>query len=103
MAPRFGLKEEGKIMRAIGRRIRHVRKLRGMNTCTLGRAAGVSQSQISRMENGLQGIRSKALLRMAKALKVSPIVFFTDTDLARKLCKAAPRRVRGLDLLIREE
>jgi transcriptional regulator with XRE-family HTH domain len=39
---------------------------------------GVTQAQISRLENGLQGLRADTLLRFSKAFGVSPIYFFVD-------------------------
>jgi len=39
-------------MRALGRRVRHVREFLGLTQDELGRAAGVSQGAISRLESG---------------------------------------------------
>ena len=41
----------------------------------------MSQAQISRLENGQQGFRSGALVKIAKALKVPPFrLFMTDKE-----------------------
>jgi transcriptional regulator with XRE-family HTH domain len=58
--------------RKIGARVRQLAKARGATTITLAKAIGVSQAQISRLENGLQGFRSATLLKIAMALGVKP-------------------------------
>ena len=65
---------------AIGRRVRDLRKQLGINTTQLGQRAGITQAQVSRLENGLQGFRSATLERIAKALKVEPAYFFIDAE-----------------------
>ena len=54
--------------RDIGARVSALRQERKMTTTDLARRVGISQAQISRLENGLQGFRSGTLLKMAKAL-----------------------------------
>jgi transcriptional regulator with XRE-family HTH domain len=58
--------------RKIGAKVRELAKARGATTITLAKAIGVSQAQISRLENGLQGFRSATLLKIAIALGVKP-------------------------------
>jgi transcriptional regulator with XRE-family HTH domain len=60
----------------IGANVRSVRTELGMTTTELGRKVGVSQAQISRLENGQQGFRSGTLVKIAKALKVPPFRLF---------------------------
>jgi DNA-binding Xre family transcriptional regulator len=43
-----------------------------MTTTELAKKVGISQAQISRLENGLQGFRSDTLLEIGLALGVSP-------------------------------
>ncbi len=43
--------------RDIGARVKAVREDRKMTTTDLARRVGISQAQISRLENGLQGFR----------------------------------------------
>lgn len=62
----------------IGTRVRKVRMDKDMTTTTLADKVGVSQAQISRLENGQQGFRSATLEKIAKALKVDPVVLVTD-------------------------
>ena len=52
----------------IGTRLKAVRDARRMTTSELARRVGISQAQISRLENGLQGFRSGTLMKIAKAL-----------------------------------
>ena len=89
-----------KALRAIGRRIRLTRKARGLTGVDLARIARLSQSQISRIESGNQSVRSTVLLRIAKALKVSALIFFMDEAITSTLLRRlAPRTIRGLELV----
>lgn len=53
------------------KRLRHARKLRGMNQVQLALAAGVSTGTVGNIESGTRGIQGSAL-KLAKALKVDP-------------------------------
>ena len=93
----------GRVNRRLGGRLRHLRRARGFTTTTLGKAVGLSQAQISRVETGAQGIRAPVLMRLARVLRVSPEVFFMDTATARKILKAVPRiGIKGLGLIADE-
>ena len=58
--------------RKIGAKVRELANARGGTTISLAKAIGVSQAQISRLENGLQGFRSATLFKIAVALGVKP-------------------------------
>lgn len=58
--------------RAIGARVRHVRKLRGMTQTELGESLGVTFQQIQKYERGTNRISTSALILLAQALNVSP-------------------------------
>lgn len=58
-------------MKTFGDRLRHARKLRGWTQKALGDASGLSQSAIGNYESD-QRYSSRALMRLAAALKVSP-------------------------------
>ena len=58
--------------RKIGARVREIGRQRGATTISLAEAIGVSQAQISRLQNGLQGFRSATLLKLSLALGVKP-------------------------------
>ena len=62
----------------IGRKVREVRKAQGTTMKELAERAGLSQSQVSRLESGRQRFRSSTLLRIAEALDVKPICFFME-------------------------
>ena len=64
--------------RAIGKKIETLREKQGVTTTELARRVGLSQAQISRLENGKQGFRSATLTKIAKALGVKPLYFFID-------------------------
>lgn len=52
-------------------RIKEVRTLRGMSLLDLAAASGVTESTISRVENGKQAPRPSTMRKLAKALDVS--------------------------------
>ena len=64
----------------IGLKIRDLRSKMGLTTVTLAKKVRLSQAQVSRLENGLQGFRSATLLKFAKALNVPPIYFFVEGE-----------------------
>ena len=63
---------------SIGKKVYELREARKLTTTELGAMAGVSQAQISRLENGLQGFRSDTLLDIALALGVHPSALVSD-------------------------
>ncbi len=66
--------------KAIGRKIRELRSKMGLTTVTLAKKVKLSQAQVSRLENGLQGFRSATLIKFAKVLGVPPIYFFVEGE-----------------------
>ena len=66
--------------KGIGQKIRDLRSKMGLTTVTLAKRVRLSQAQVSRLENGLQGFRSATLLKFAKALDVAPIYFFVEGE-----------------------
>jgi ribosome-binding protein aMBF1 (putative translation factor) len=67
----------------IGGTVRHFRTQAGMSTTDLAKKSGVSQAQISRLENNQQGFRSSTLMTIAKAINVRPwVLFMTEIERA---------------------
>jgi transcriptional regulator with XRE-family HTH domain len=64
--------------KAIGRKVRELRSKMGLTTVTLAKKVRLSQAQVSRLENGLQGFRSATLLKFCRVLEVPPIYFFVE-------------------------
>ena len=62
----------------IGSKVRAARQELGMTSTELARRVGISQAQISRLENGLQGFRSGTLIKIAKALGKPPFYFLMN-------------------------
>jgi len=81
--------------KAIGKKIGALREKLGITTTELAKRVGISQAQISRLENGKQGFRSKTLDRISKALGVKPIYFFIEREGSGRAADAAP--VYGLE------
>ena len=65
----------------IGSTVKKLRAGLGMTTTELAKKVGISQAQISRLENGQQGFRSGTLVKIAKTLRVPPFrLFMTDKE-----------------------
>ena len=65
----------------MGFRMARLREAQGHTTVTFGRLAGISQAQVSRLENGRQGFRSSTLLKIASSLGVPPFyLLMTDEE-----------------------
>jgi transcriptional regulator with XRE-family HTH domain len=52
--------------------LRQLRRSRGLTVEQMAVLAGVDKSTISRAERGLQTLRPESVVRISKALKVSP-------------------------------
>jgi transcriptional regulator with XRE-family HTH domain len=66
--------------KVIGEKVRQLRTKMGLTTITLAKKVRLSQAQVSRLENGLQGFRSATLVKFARALGVPPIYFFVKGE-----------------------
>ena len=64
--------------KTIGTKIAKLRAKLNLTTTELAQMVGISQAQISRLENGKQGFRSATLAKISTALNVSPVYFFMD-------------------------
>jgi len=80
----------------IGQKVRALRTRMGLTTVTLARKVRLSQAQISRLENGLQGFRSETLLKLAKVLDVPPVYFLLEGEDASIRAVAAELAECGL-------
>ncbi len=68
----------------IGMTVKNLRSQLGMTTTDLAKKVGISQAQISRLENGQQGFRSGTLVKIAKVLRVPAFrLFMTDKEWAK--------------------
>ncbi|GEM_PF-2662146 len=94
-------KKEGRnVLIAIGKRVRMVRKARGHTSWSLAAALGLSQAHVSRIETGNQGLRCIMILRLARVLNVSPLIFFMEERQACRLLKVLPDdEIRGVELV----
>jgi len=64
------------IEKAIGLAVQRERRRQRLTTMDLAERVGISQAQISRLENGRQGFRSSTLDRIARALRCELIVTY---------------------------
>ena len=58
-------------METVGKRLQHVRNLRGLTLDQLAERAGISKSFLSEVEHDRSGITGEKLLRVANALGAS--------------------------------
>ncbi len=68
----------GSYEKEIGLKISKLREEQGLTTTELAKRVGISQAQISRLENGKQGFRSSTLAKIAGALGVKPVYFYLE-------------------------
>lgn len=66
--------------RLTGQKIAALRKGLNLTATELAKMVGISQPQISRLENGKQGFRSATLTKIAQVLDVHPAYFFIETS-----------------------
>lgn len=83
--------------KTIGRKVRELRSRMGLTTISLARKLRISQAQVSRLENGLQGFRHGTLVRIAKALGVPTIYFFVEDETTATSRVAEQLDKRGLE------
>ena len=74
--------KSGLLNRETGLKVRKRRQELGMSTTELANLVGLSQAQISRLENGHQGLRSSVVVRLAGVLDVNPTHFFGGRETA---------------------
>src|ERR1700688_3288642 len=60
--------DEHEFLAALGRRVRHVRALRGMSRKVLARVSGISERYIAQLESGKGNVSIKLLRRVAAAM-----------------------------------
>jgi transcriptional regulator with XRE-family HTH domain len=63
----------------IGGRLRGLRRLRNMSQRTLAFRAGISQTQLSKIERNVSAPRYSTIVRLARELGVEP-EYFTDPE-----------------------
>jgi len=66
------------LTREISRKVYDLRTHLGLTSTDLAVKMGLSQGQVSRLENGKQGFRSQTLTRIAEVLGVKPSYFFLE-------------------------
>ena len=71
---------ENSLNAQIGMRICRLREKRKMTTIDLSKKVGISQAQISRLENGKQGFRTVTLSKIAEALGVTLPYLLPERD-----------------------
>jgi len=60
------------LLQILGRRLKDVREMRGLNQAELAQRVGVSRASISNLEAGKQGLTLETLYHLAHALDTEP-------------------------------
>jgi len=60
----------------IGKLVKETRGKLGLTMTQFAKRVGVSQAQISRLEDGQQGFRTKTMQRIAEALGIPVVIYF---------------------------
>jgi len=63
-------------IKLFGKRLRAIRKKKGISQLDLEVNSGINRTEISRIENGLKNIEFYTLVRLADALEINIIDFF---------------------------
>ena len=66
--------DEQEFLAALGRRVRHVRALRGMSRKVLAQVSGISERYIAQLESGKGNVSIKLLRRAAAAMGPPPVM-----------------------------
>ncbi len=77
---------------AIGEALKQWRKIRGLSQWDLADKSGVGYASIARIETGRQNPTVSMLTRLAEALGIEAVDFFTAPDKAKR---SARKRARG--------
>ena len=78
--------EERQVRRTVGSRIRELRKSMGLTTTTLAGQAGISQSQLSKLENGKAAISILTLTKLSRIFdRPLSYLFQKDEEVPRVL------------------
>jgi len=63
---------------AFGERLKELRLKEGITQLDLEIQSGISRTEISRIENGLKNIEFFTIVKLAEALQINLVDFFTD-------------------------
>lgn len=78
----------------IGERLRTIRRERGMTQSELAEAIGTHFTSISQIERGLRGLTIQQLVKLARALGVSPNEVLLDGHKAKEKISRKSSRLR---------
>ena len=78
------LKNQKNLKKEFGKRIRLLRKTRGMTQTQLAEKAGIHSSFLSSVERGIMNASLESIVAIAKALEVHPGKLFPGVELDKK-------------------
>ncbi len=88
--------QETLIQKNVGERIRHLRKVKKLNAVALALKAGISQGQLSKIENGKATISIKNLAGVCRVLD-RPVSYLFQGDDRSPICTHTITTVAGLE------
>ena len=79
------LEDSKKIRKAFGKRVRLLRKTRGITQVQLAKKAGIHSTFLSRIERGITSASLESIIAIAKALQTHPGKLFPTSELDEKV------------------
>ena len=82
-SPRPTRDAERRVDQHVGARLRHGRKLLGLNQTQLAEVLGVSYQQVQKYETGVNRLGPGKLFRVGQLLRTTPDFFFAGLEIPR--------------------
>lgn len=89
---------DGDVKAALGRRVREIRKSRGLTLEDLGHKVGLAPSTLSKIENGSLSVTYDALVALSSALSVGVTDLFADSREPAPMARRVVTRAGGGDV-----
>ena len=87
------------LRKAMGRRLRHLRKEQGTHTEDMARELGISASYLGLIERGTRGISAELLLRICRVLPCTADYMLTGTTSPHAVSENPPLLEDVIDML----
>jgi len=95
----MALKKQTKGDYPLNERIKYLRELRKMTQSELAKKAGVTQGSLAHFESGKNSPSVQTLMALARALDISPAIFFTSDEVLVFDLKKISARYKTIDQL----
>jgi transcriptional regulator with XRE-family HTH domain len=81
----------------LNERIKYLRELRKMTQSELAKKAGITQGSLAHFESGKNSPSVQTLMSLARALEISPAIFFTNDEIVVFDLKKIQERYKTLE------